>query len=211
ILFYRAFLATMALMFSLFGGAAWTFGASYFAVGYLNANSAFLGSIVLGNGINFGIILLARYIEERRRGKGHARACQIAMVHTATATWTAALAAGLSYGSLMLTGFRGFRQFGTIGLIGMVLCWISAFTLLPAYLAILDRIRPLVKRGQKREPWIWDGMARLINRFAMPIWIGSLVVTLGSLALFVGFDADKIQETNLAKLRNKASMVSGSA
>jgi predicted RND superfamily exporter protein len=213
ILFYRAFFATMALMFSLFMGTFWTFGISYYLVGYLNANSAFLGSIILGNGINFGIILLARYLEERRRGKGNPRALQIAMVHTATATWTAALAAGLSYGSLMLTGFRGFRQFGTIGLAGMVLCWISAFTLLPAYLTILDRIRPLVKRGtqKKSEPLIWDWIARVIHRFALPIWIGSLLVTLASLALFVNFDPDKIQETNLAKLRNKYSMTQGSA
>ena len=35
----------------------------------LNSNTAFLGSIIVGNGINFGIVLLARYVEERRRGE----------------------------------------------------------------------------------------------------------------------------------------------
>src|SRR5262249_55541689 len=63
-LFFRNVRATMALLTSLFMGTFWTFGASFFAVGYLNANSAFLGSIVIGNGINFGIIYLARYLEE---------------------------------------------------------------------------------------------------------------------------------------------------
>src|SRR6476469_1543682 len=115
-----------------------TFGLSYFAVGYLNANSAFLGSIVIGNGINCGIIHLARYLEERRRGRSNSRAVYSSIVHTATSTWTAAGAAGLAYGSLILTDFRGFRQFGIIGLIGMVLCWISAFTLLPAYLTLWE-------------------------------------------------------------------------
>ncbi|MEO5971162.1 MAG: MMPL family transporter, partial [Bdellovibrionia bacterium] len=140
--FYKSVRATLALMASLLMGTFWTFGISYFVVGYLNANSAFLGSIVLGNGVNFGIIYLARYIEERRQNRSNSVANQIAMRETATSTWTAALAAGLSYGSLVLTGFRGFKQFGVIGLIGMILCWLSAFTLLPAFLTLLDRIKP---------------------------------------------------------------------
>ena len=39
---------------------------------------------------------------------------EIAIAYTATPTLTAALAAGLSYGSLIITDFRGFRQFGII-------------------------------------------------------------------------------------------------
>jgi len=38
-----------------------------FNITELNSNTAFLGSIIIGNGINFGIVLLARYVEERRR------------------------------------------------------------------------------------------------------------------------------------------------
>ncbi len=132
--FFRSFWATVALVASLLASTLWTFGVSYFVVGYLNANSAFLGSIVLGNGINFGIIFLARFLEERRAGHCHLRSNQVAIRKTAKATLTAALAAGLSYGSLMLTSFRGFKQFGVIGLIGMALCWVSSYTLLPALL-----------------------------------------------------------------------------
>jgi uncharacterized protein len=209
--YYRSFMATIALAASLFVGTLWTFGISYFVVGYLNANSAFMGSIVLGNGINFGIIMLARYLEERRAGHGNTRSCQQAMVHTATATWTAAAAAGLSYGSLMLTGFRGFRQFGTIGLLGMLLCWISAFTVLPAYLTVLERLVRLVPPGAKApKAYAADLLARFISRFARPIWIGSLILTIASLATFVRYD-DSILETNLSKLRNKESMERGSA
>src|SRR5690606_5055880 len=116
LLFFRSFWITHALLSSLFMGTLWAFGLAYFLIGYLNANSAFLGAIVLGNGINFPIILAARYTEERRAGKEHAMGLDLAITHTTTATWTAALAAGLSYGSLALTSFRGFRQFGIIGL-----------------------------------------------------------------------------------------------
>ncbi len=210
-LFFRSWRATFALVFSLFMGTFWTFGASYFAVGYLNANSAFLGSIVIGNGINFGIIYLARYLEERRKGRLNTRATIIAITYTATSTWTAALAAGLAYGSLILTSFRGFRQFGIIGLIGMVLCWLSAFTLLPAYLTLLDRISPLVKKGAKApKAFLATALARMVQKFPLVICGLSFAVTLAAVLSFTKY-SPAILETNLSKLRNKDSIEHGSA
>ncbi len=210
-IFFRNIPATIALVGSLFMGTFWTFGISYFAEGYLNANSAFLGSIVIGNGINFGIIYLARYLEERRNGRGNTRATLISIRSTSLSTMTAALAAGLSYGSLALTSFRGFKQFGVIGLIGMVLCWISAFTLMPAYLTLMDRLRPLVRRGERPpRTWIGDGMAALVSRFPRPIWYASVLLLIASIATFPRYSPDII-ETNLGKLRNKASLETGSA
>lgn len=212
LVFFRTVAGTFALMASLFLGVFWTFGISYFAVGYLNANSAFLGSIIIGNGINFGIILLARYLEERRKGRANAGAVYRALAYTSTATWAAALAAGLSYGSLVLTGFRGFRQFGVIGLIGMVLCWIAAFTLLPAYLTLLDRLRPIVRRGSVApRSYFAAGTAWLVSRYPRPIWLGALTMTAISLALILTRIGPSVIETDLTRLRNKESLEHGSA
>ncbi|MDR3606333.1 MAG: efflux RND transporter permease subunit [Oligoflexia bacterium] len=218
ILFFRAVLATLALVVSLFMGVLWTFGISYFAVGYLNANSAFLGSIVIGNGINCGIIFLARYIEERRKGRHNLRAILETMRHTSISTFTASLAAGLAYGSLILTDFRGFRQFGIIGLIGMILCWISAFTLLPAYLTLLDRLMSrlgwaLIKKAKVpgQEKQIFGGaLAHVIWKFPRVIWGAALIVTLISIATFGKYNSG-ILETDLKQLRNRHSLESGSA
>lgn len=207
--FYRSFRATAALMISLFIGTFWTFGVSYFVVGYLNANSAFLGSIVIGNGINFGVIYLARYMEERRRNCGPIRASTLSLRQTATSTWTAALAAGLSYGSLMLTGFRGFKQFGIIGLIGMVLCWLSAYTVLPALLLILDRKGTLVRRKSPKA-FLTPAIAHIVGRFPLLVCGVSMGATLLSLMTFSQLNKN-ILETDLNKLRNKESMEHGSA
>jgi len=211
VLFFQNFWATVALVFSLFVGTFWTFGISYFAVGYLNANSAFMGSIVIGNGINFGIIFLARYLEERRHGRNSIRANLVAITQTATATWTAALAAGLAYGSLILTGFRGFRQFGVIGLIGMVLCWISAFTILPALIHLLERVICLVPKSNQRQPRavLANATARFVERFPGTIWVVSVLITIASISTFSRYSPDII-ETNLSNLRNKSSMERGS-
>jgi predicted RND superfamily exporter protein len=207
--FYRAYRASMALLIALFFGTFWTFGTAYFAIGYLNANSAFLGSIVLGNGINFPIIFLARYLEERRNRLSHAEALDLSVTHTASATWTAALAAGLSYGSLALTGFRGFKQFGIIGLIGMLLCWIATFTTLPALLTVLERFKSLEPRRAKPKSHVAEGIARFVSGYPRAIAWGSLVLTAASLAFFLRYDSSII-ETDLSKLRNKWSLEHGS-
>jgi len=57
------------------------------------------------------------------------------IVHEATA-------AGIAYGSLMVTDFRGFNQFGLIGGAGMVLVWICTMLLVPPIILIGERLRP---------------------------------------------------------------------
>ncbi len=211
LIFYRTLRATFALMLSLIVGTLWTFGASFFLVGYLNANSAFLGSIIIGNGINFGIIYLARYLEERRNHHSPESATRIAITNTATSTWTAALAAGLSYGSLMLTGFRGFKQFGVIGLVGMVLCWISAYTVLPAYLVLFDRKRSLIQRAKNHpKPYLAGFLANTIQKYPTVIFGISLVVTVLSILTFSRMSPDLL-ETDLSRLRNRDSITRGAA
>ncbi len=211
LLFYRSFWATAALVFSLFMGTFWTFGVSYFTVGYLNANTAFLASIVIGNGINFGIIFLARYLEERRKGRVNAEAVEKAVLGTVVPTLTAALGAGLSYGSLMLTGFRGFSQFGVIGLVGMVLCWISSFTILPAFLTLLDQWGLIRWPSEKRkiDSLILGPIATAVEKYPHWIWNLSMLATVLSLFLLPNYKQGLI-ETDLSKLRDKGSVKYGS-
>src|SRR5690606_20042608 len=103
------------------------------------SNTAFLGAIIIGNGINSGIILLARFQEERRQQSDLHDALTIALKQTWRPTLAAALAASAAYGSLVFTDFRGFNQFGWIGALGMVLCWGSAMLLVPPLIGILGK------------------------------------------------------------------------
>src|SRR5262249_35330404 len=118
-IYYRRWGAIGAIVGSLACGCAVTFGIGYFLVGHLDANTAFLGSIVVGNGINVAIIVCARYVEERRDGLPVDAAIHTAIRQTFGATFIAAFASGLSYVSLSLTNFRGFREFGFLGGLGM--------------------------------------------------------------------------------------------
>ncbi len=145
-------------------GCTWAFAGAYLSIGYLNTASGFLVSIIAGNGINFGIIYMARYIEARRSGRDVHESVLIAHRDTRTATLAAAAAAMVAYGSLAVTNFRGFKHFGVIGGIGMLLCWIVTYLLLPAALVLTERISPLFHttptwrsraRGFYGYPFVW--------------------------------------------------------
>ncbi|MFL5813751.1 MAG: efflux RND transporter permease subunit, partial [Bdellovibrionia bacterium] len=210
IAYYREVRMTAALVVSLFMGTLWTFGISYFAVGYLNANSAFLGSIVIGNGINFGIIILARYLELRRSAMPMTRSLILTLRQTSTATLTAALAAGLSYGSLAATTFRGFHQFGIIGLIGMVLCWFSAFSVMPALIVLIERHWP---KNYNQVHRIRGGFSHLVafivKTFPRVILGASFFALIVSVAVMASYRG-QIIDTDTTKLRDRRSMQEGS-
>jgi hypothetical protein len=148
LLFYRRLRAIPLLGLPLLMGVAWTMGVTRLAIGYLNMSTSFLVAIVAGNGVNFGIILLARYFEERRLGRGPSESLPVAVHTTLRATAVAALCAAVAYASLLITDFRGFNQFGLIGGVGMVLCWLATFAVMPALVSLSERIRPIYEAGR---------------------------------------------------------------
>jgi len=107
------------------------FAVAVFTVGHLNAATAFLGAIIAGNGVNYGILLIARYREERMQAEA-TRAMGLAIARTLRPTLIASFGAAIAYGSLAVTSFRGFADFATVGSIGMLLCWLASYLVLPA-------------------------------------------------------------------------------
>ena len=157
LLYYLRFRTLIAMSLTIGIGVAWTFGLTELAIGHLNMATGFLFTIVAGNGINFAIIFMARYLEARRAGAPLDQALLLSQRETWIPTLTAALAAGAAYASLLVTEFRGFRDFGAIGGAGMFLCWAATFASLPSILTVIERIAPLdgaaAKPGEKLGFW----------------------------------------------------------
>ena len=138
-LYYRSVwsLAVIALP-AIFGvGAAYAFATAVF--GYVNTCGAFLGAIILGNGINYPIVLLSRYRDFVARGMAPAEARREAVLNALRAELVGAAVASIAYGSLFATHFRGFNQFGAIGFVGMIVVWASIVPIVPAMVAIGER------------------------------------------------------------------------
>lgn len=137
-LYFRSATLLALLVGTIVIATAAAFGAATVTVGHLNAATAFLGAIIAGNGVNYGILLIARFLEERRRHDVDEAIAQ-AIVGTLRPTAVASLGAAIAYGSLAATSFRGFADFAVIGAIGMMLCWVASYVLLPTVMLRFGR------------------------------------------------------------------------
>jgi len=157
-------------------GAAYAFATLTF--GYVNTTGAFLGAIILGNGINYPIVLLSRYEEFVAAGQSPAQA-RVTAVHNAfRAELVGAAVASIAYGSLTVTRFRGFSQFGVIGCVGMVFVWCITIVLVPALLTLVQRRRDRSpSRKQKPSRTLAGGLAgHVIARFGWRWRVGILAL-----------------------------------
>jgi predicted RND superfamily exporter protein len=208
-LYYRTPKAIVAIGLPLAVGTLATFGLADLMVGHLNSNTAFLGSIVIGNGINVGLILFARYAEERRSGAIPGAAMAVAVRETWLATLTAALAAGISYGSLVVTDFRGFTQFGLIGGVGMAACWLATYALTPAWVLAWERRGTLIApTATPPAPFLMGRIAALVERAPRALLLASLALSAVAVIGVVRFARDPM-EYDFGKLRDSRALDNG--
>jgi predicted RND superfamily exporter protein len=178
------------------------FGAASLTVGHLNAATAFLGAIIAGNGINYGILLVARYLEERRHA-GVEEALGVAIRGTLLPTLVASLGAAIAYGALGATKFRGFAEFALIGGVGMLICWITSFVLLPAF--IMKFARDL-----HREPApLFGRLVTLMFGFRRPVLVTAIagVVTIAACVVSYRYLLDDPYEYDMTKLHSASPEV----
>jgi uncharacterized protein len=208
-MYHRTWKAIFAVGIPLVCATLATFGIADLLVGNLNSNTAFLGSIVVGNGINVGLIFFARYLEERRRGKDPLPAMVIGVGDTWLATLTASLAAGAAYASLLATDFRGFNQFGLIGGLGMALSWIFAYAMMPPLVLAWERAGAIPRAGQRpARPLFTLAVSEVVERAPRGTALVAALLTAAALLFVARFARDPF-EHDFRKLRSEAALVPG--
>ncbi|MGZ6125046.1 MAG: MMPL family transporter, partial [Myxococcales bacterium] len=204
ILFFRDLRSTAALGLCVATAVAVNFGLARLTIGYLNTQTAFLGSIVAGDGLNYGLIYLARVRQLRRMGVTLVAACEDAARTTAVGTFLASMATSVSFATLVFAANRGFRHFGIIGGVGMMLCWLATFTLAPALLSLFERVRPV--RPSPGNGAVSRGTALAGRIFARPtlVLVSFSTAVLAAGAVFVS-RLPTAMEHNLENLTNEPS------
>ena len=232
--FFRSFSAVAVMLLPALLGVACAYSFATATFGYVNTSGAFLGAIILGNGINYPIVLLGRYKEFVARGMPPDVAKKAAVWNAFRAELVGASVAGIAYGSLVITRFRGFSQFGMIGFVGMLLVWLSIIPLVPATVTLMERLReksfikpiveardqlfdsfplrylfPHVKPDGSRGPII-NGIARLTERAPKAILVLAALVTVVALIKIPSYIRDP-WEYNFDRLGSRGSKKSGGA
>lgn len=218
VFYYRSFwsLVVIGLPTAFGAGAGYAFATAIY--GYVNTVGAFLGAIIVGNGVNYPIVLLSRYRDFRARGMPADEARREAVFNAFRAELVGACVAAIAYGSLTITHFRGFSQFGTIGFVGMFSVWASIVPLVPATIVAIERIQARLPRWLRDpEPRISDEgtagpTARLLARVTgrWPAWMLAIAPITVALAVWKlpAYVSDP-WEYNFAKLGSKSSRERG--
>jgi len=115
-------------------------------IGYLNLVTSVLVGILSGIGIDFGIQLYLRYLEERHYH--HSLEKAIHTIHSATGKplMLAGLTTSIAFLVLIPMEFTGISQLGWICGGGILICLFNTYFLLPALLVAREKIIPLKPR-----------------------------------------------------------------
>ncbi|MCX7945129.1 MAG: MMPL family transporter [Deltaproteobacteria bacterium] len=187
-----------------------TFAITYFVIGYVNTVTAFMGAIIAGTGINYGIIMLARFYEERRLGNDTQTSLKNSITQTMIGTIGASGTTAIAFGIFLFAEVRSFTQFGFIGLTGIFLAWFYSYTLLPALLVFIEKRFPSRRTGEVFSNEYDIPILPYLNKIKVPFLIVCSIITLLSVYLLIKFIPNAL-EYDMSNLRTKSSMESGTA
>ncbi len=149
-LFLLAFRRRAALVYAFFPlmtGLALAFSFGAVALGRVNSLTSAFGGLLIGLGIDFVVVLYARYVEERQGGASHEEAVDAMGRHTGVGVLLGAVTTAATFYAFLVTDFAGLWELGLLTGTGILLLALSVFLLLPALLTIIQlrggRDRPL--------------------------------------------------------------------
>lgn len=136
-LFYRSVTMAMLALIPLWVGTGLTLILTWLIdLPFNQANVLFL-PLILGEGVEFGIIILTRWQLEKR-----ARAITLP-ASTAKGVALAALTTTVGFGSLMVSNHRGTFSLGLLATVGSLCVLLASLSVLPAFLHLVEkRLQP---------------------------------------------------------------------
>lgn len=152
--YFRSVWACLILVPPLLAGLGLGLGLVAFIEGNLNTIAVFLILVVFGVGIEFGIHLWARMLQERRT-KNLKDSLIATWESTARASLTSAFALLVGFALLIFSSFQGFAQFGRVAVILLASTAGSTLIFLPCWIVLVERIRKFKKWKPSLADQIW--------------------------------------------------------
>jgi hopanoid biosynthesis associated RND transporter like protein HpnN len=156
VLLFRSLKMALLALIPLIVGTGLTINLMWLLDLPFNQANVLFVPLVLGEGIEFGIIILARW-----RLEESARAITLP-ASTAKGVALAALTTTLGFGSLMVSGHRGTFSLGLLATVGSLSVLLASLSILPAFLR-------LVERGYERQTSVkpYLGLGRWIHHYLL--------------------------------------------
>lgn len=121
----------------------------------LNVITIGLCSILIGLGVDFGMILYAVYERERDAGAGHEAAIATAIRHQGKGVFFGALTSGVGFLCFLRSQSTGFAQLGVLIALGVLCAGLFMATIFFAFVG--DQFRP------RAHDWLWSAGDRFVG------------------------------------------------
>jgi predicted RND superfamily exporter protein len=174
-LYFRRPMASIFIGIPLAMSLCWTFGLTYLIIGKLNTMTVFLFVVLFGLGIDFGIHIFSRYVEERKHGADTKEALNVTIRKTGRALATAALTTSAAFYSLMLADFRGFYEFGFIAGTGIIFALLSMTIVCPAFIIIFEKLNLVRIKAQEKGSRDYGKIRMPFSKTILAIGIGLVI------------------------------------
>jgi RND superfamily putative drug exporter len=171
--------------------AAVYFLAKYADVAVDFQSQSVLTVIVFGVGVDYALLLIARYREELRRHENRHAAMRVALRRSSPAILASAATVAIALLCLLAADLPATRGLGPVVAVGVAAAFVAMTTLLPALLVLCGRwlFWPFVPRFQGSEGTEhhkgWARVAGAVGRRPNLTWIGTTAV-LAVLCLGIG-------------------------
>lgn len=165
-------------------GAVWGLAMVHFSVGHMTMITTAFTAILFGLGVDYGIFLSSRILEERANGLDLLPAIARGTGLAAPAVLKAGGATTLVFLSLAFVEFTGFSELGMVAASGVVAVQLATFLVLPALFAILKPIltdKGIEKAQSASSTRQTKGMPKLLAAT-----IAMVAVGLGALGIWGG-------------------------
>lgn len=133
----HAVLAMVALGISM----CWAFGFVTVAVGHLNLLSVSFASVLIAQGVDFGIHYVAGYLRIRPQSPSCLSALYATSNTVGPGIFTGGLTTSMAFCVTLLTDFTGLAELGMIAGGGILICTVGALVLLPPLILWCDKNR----------------------------------------------------------------------
>ncbi|MFJ5616744.1 MMPL family transporter [Micromonospora sp. NPDC093243] len=168
-------------------------------------SQSILTVLVFGVGVDYALLLIARYREELRRHADRHAAMAVALRRSIGAIAASAATVALGLLCLLAAQLPSTRGLGPVGAVGIVAALLAMTTLLPAVLVIFGRwlFWPFVPRYSPdavaldvaAEHGLWRRIAGFVGRRPRAIWLGTAAVlvalSFGMVNLSIGMPHDE--------------------
>jgi predicted RND superfamily exporter protein len=118
-------------------GSVWSLGLIYLTVGHMTMVTSAFTAILFGLGVDYGVFISSRILEEMKRGVPLMEAIMIGTAASSKPVITAGIASTLVFAALATVEFTGFSELGLVAACGVVTVQISTFLMLPAIFVLI--------------------------------------------------------------------------